>query len=376
MTALTDASGNVIERYLYDPYGRRMVLDGDWSGDSDNTSDVGFVHGHQGLRYDAAVGLYDSRLRPYDPELGRFVSQDPLGYIDGANRYQGYGSRPGNYVDPAGLSFSDPIGGIAPPPGTEMGKHEDPIGGIAPAGAGEGETVLIDYEDEDENGKPVGRLPGPLGYPGDREVNRDIGNGRRRDAAEPVANAVEIGTQGLIGLGEGIEKEAKDPLNWLPTGSAAKGAVAGTAVVVAIIAKGLKNLPEIAKAAEVAVKHADEVAEAARRAKLSRGDRFEETVRDTFRNKVIRQNEGLYDRTGRQLGEIDFETDEALVEVGLSLKDKVVQLHRLAEEAARRGKRLDVIYGPETNPKRLEAIKEALRKRHGSRVRFIPGEEK
>ena len=105
-----------------------------------------------------------------------------------------------------------------------------------------------------------------------------------------------------------------------------------------------------------------------------RGELFEERVRNTFRNKIIRQNEVLRDSAGRVIGEIDFETAEAIVEVGTSLKKKLPQLHKLAGIAKQRAKRLDVIYGPDTPPGTLKAVKQSLRKKWGSRVRFIPHE--
>ncbi len=82
----------------------------------------------------------------------------------------------------------------------------------------------------------------------------------------------------------------------------------------------------------------------------------------------------LRDRAGRVIGEIDFETAEAIVEVGTSLKGKVGQLHKLAEIAKQRAKRLDVIYGPDTSQGTLNFLKESLRKKWGNRVRFIPHE--
>jgi hypothetical protein len=74
------------------------------------------------------------------------------------------------------------------------------------------------------------------------------------------------------------------------------------------------------------------------------------------------------------IGEIDFETAEAIVEVGISLRGKVDQLHRLAEVAKQRAKRLDVIYGPDTSPGTLNFLKESMAKKWGNRVRFIPHE--
>lgn len=106
----------------------------------------------------------------------------------------------------------------------------------------------------------------------------------------------------------------------------------------------------------------------------SAGELFEESVQNTFRNKIMRQNEVLRDSTGKVLGEIDLETAEAIVEVGTSLRGKVGQLHKLAQVAQDRAKRLDVIYGPDTSAGILRFLQESLRKKWGNRVRFIPHE--
>ncbi len=106
----------------------------------------------------------------------------------------------------------------------------------------------------------------------------------------------------------------------------------------------------------------------------SAGDLFEERVKNTFSKEIIRQNEILRNSAGKVIGEIDFETAEAIAEVGLSLRGKVNQLHRLAEIAKQRGKRLDVIYGPDTSPGTFKFLQESLAKKWGNRVRFIPHE--
>ena len=56
-----------------------------------------------GREFDATTGLYYYRARYYDPALGRFTSQDPLGFGAGdANLYR-YGSNdPLRYTDPTG----------------------------------------------------------------------------------------------------------------------------------------------------------------------------------------------------------------------------------------------------------------------------------
>ena len=40
------------------------------------------------MTLDAVTGLYDERFRNYSPSLGVWISQDPLQYVNGANKYQ------------------------------------------------------------------------------------------------------------------------------------------------------------------------------------------------------------------------------------------------------------------------------------------------
>lgn len=106
VTSLTDAAGVVTERYLYDPYGAVTVLDEDWSEDADNTSDQGQVYLFQGGRLDGTSGLYYFRNRDLSPTLGRWMSKDPIGYVDGMSLYQHVGTNPIASLDPEGLRQS------------------------------------------------------------------------------------------------------------------------------------------------------------------------------------------------------------------------------------------------------------------------------
>ena len=99
--ALTDAGGQVIERYLYDPYGKPFVTDA--VGALRPASIVANPSLFTGRWYDAAVGLYDYRARTYDPEQGRFLSRDPLDYADGDNLYAYVLGRPTALTDALGL---------------------------------------------------------------------------------------------------------------------------------------------------------------------------------------------------------------------------------------------------------------------------------
>ena len=57
----------------------------------------------QGQYYDKESGLHYNRFRYYDPEIGRFVSQDPIGLKGGENLYA-YVNNPNQWVDILGLS--------------------------------------------------------------------------------------------------------------------------------------------------------------------------------------------------------------------------------------------------------------------------------
>ena len=56
-----------------------------------------------GQPYDQGSGLYYMRARYYDPDLGRFLSEDPIGVSGGLNLYAYAGNDPVNAMDPAGL---------------------------------------------------------------------------------------------------------------------------------------------------------------------------------------------------------------------------------------------------------------------------------
>ncbi|MBK6975495.1 MAG: RHS repeat protein [Sterolibacteriaceae bacterium] len=56
----------------------------------------------QGQYFDSETGLHYNRFRYYDPDCGRFVSQDPIGLQGGMNVYR-YAANPTAFIDPWGL---------------------------------------------------------------------------------------------------------------------------------------------------------------------------------------------------------------------------------------------------------------------------------
>lgn len=64
---------------------------------------------YQGQLYDQETGLYYNRHRYFDPELGQYISSDPIGFAGGL-RPQGYVHNPLEWVDPLGLVALDDKG--------------------------------------------------------------------------------------------------------------------------------------------------------------------------------------------------------------------------------------------------------------------------
>lgn len=95
---LTDTNGNVRARYAYEPYGRRTRVTGDLQ------ADFGFA----GMFWSGEAGLSLTQFRAYDPDLGRWLSRDPLEnaeMTEGANLYAYVANDPVSRVDPLGLAW-------------------------------------------------------------------------------------------------------------------------------------------------------------------------------------------------------------------------------------------------------------------------------
>jgi RHS repeat-associated protein len=92
---LVDDSGNLLNHRTFDSYGN-LVSETDGSFES--------RYSFTGREFDAETGLHYYRARYYDGELGRFVSQDPIGFIGGStNLYRYVKNSPMDRTDPSGL---------------------------------------------------------------------------------------------------------------------------------------------------------------------------------------------------------------------------------------------------------------------------------
>jgi RHS repeat-associated protein len=89
--ALTDANGNIIQRYDYTPYGQTTATSSAFSN----------PYQYTGRELDQS-GLYYYRARYYSPQMGRFISEDPIGLRGGINTYGYVEGNPVNLIDPEG----------------------------------------------------------------------------------------------------------------------------------------------------------------------------------------------------------------------------------------------------------------------------------
>lgn len=61
---------------------------------------------YTGREWDPETGLYYYRARYYDSQLGRFISEDPVGFQAGPNFYSYVLNGPSLYLDPSGLDVA------------------------------------------------------------------------------------------------------------------------------------------------------------------------------------------------------------------------------------------------------------------------------
>ncbi len=92
VVAVIDSVGTIKNTYEYSPYGEAIAT----------TETVTNPFRYKGRDWDAEARLYFMRARYYDPQIGRFVSEDPIGLAGGINPTAFVQSEPVNWRDPRG----------------------------------------------------------------------------------------------------------------------------------------------------------------------------------------------------------------------------------------------------------------------------------
>lgn len=86
--------GSIVQEMVHDEFGKTL-----------SSAGAGFQpFGFAGGLYDYNTGFIQFGARWYDPQVGRWVSKDPIGFAGGdTNLYAYVGGNPVSYVDPTGL---------------------------------------------------------------------------------------------------------------------------------------------------------------------------------------------------------------------------------------------------------------------------------
>jgi RHS repeat-associated protein len=93
ITSLTDGVGQLAASYVYDSFGKLTA----------STGTITNPFQYTGREFDSETGLYYYRTRYYDPGVGRFLTEDPAGFLSGSIDFYAY-------VENSPVSFNDPNG--------------------------------------------------------------------------------------------------------------------------------------------------------------------------------------------------------------------------------------------------------------------------
>ncbi|VFM96335.1 MAG: RHS repeat-associated core domain-containing protein [Candidatus Kentron sp. G] len=102
VTGLSAHEGSTLETLAYHAFGEIAAT----------TGDSGNHLRYTGREQDPDTALYYYRARYYDPEVGRFLTEDPMGFKAGINFYAYVENNPVNATDSTGMVVQHLIGGV------------------------------------------------------------------------------------------------------------------------------------------------------------------------------------------------------------------------------------------------------------------------
>lgn len=98
ITSLSDGTGALTQTYTYDSFGTQIASSGSLTN----------PFGYAAREFDSEIGIYENRARYFDPNTGRFISEDPVRFNgDGPNFYAYVKNSPVGKFDPTGLATCD-----------------------------------------------------------------------------------------------------------------------------------------------------------------------------------------------------------------------------------------------------------------------------
>lgn len=115
----------------------------------------------QGQQFDEETNLHYNRFRYYDPSVGQYITQDPIGLAGGINSAN-YRVGPVNFVDPMGL---DPI--AVPSKGLDVGKTKGIMDKI---------SDVLNWDENKETGRQIKIKQDLLMCKAEKEVEDKVNN--------------------------------------------------------------------------------------------------------------------------------------------------------------------------------------------------------
>ncbi len=135
---MTDAEGQIVWQAKYRAWGavEKLVV-------NEVEQNLRF----QGQYFDVETGLHYNTFRYYDPEIGRFITQDPIGLLGGFNLYQ-YAPNTNGWIDPFGLTGFFTPSSFTAPSGSTHTVYQQVIDWDLPVNTREGVKTNLDLASE------------------------------------------------------------------------------------------------------------------------------------------------------------------------------------------------------------------------------------
>jgi RHS repeat-associated protein len=98
VTSLSNSAGSLANTYTYDSFGKLTA----------STGSLANPFKYTGREFDSETGTYYNRARYFDQNIGRFLSEDKIGFSGGINFYSYANNSPIGFKDPTGLAPCNP----------------------------------------------------------------------------------------------------------------------------------------------------------------------------------------------------------------------------------------------------------------------------